>query len=150
MKLRNILFCLTIALLQFSFQSCEKDMLVETEISAVKVDKEIIEINQRAEEPTALYLVHSEGEAILASDIVELFLDGWEYQELVTISGYTATDDLWTILSYENDYPKKFDKIKIELTKLKKGTSEWEECINDIYERAEELPGIIVLDQDLE
>ena len=107
--------------------------------------------NKRAKGSTILYLMPTGRKAISSDRIQGLFLTDWKFQYVVTISGYTATDDLWTIMSSKSSVPyTAFDLVRIELTGLKIGTADWKACMEDVCVITSEMPRVIVLDQDLE
>lgn len=106
-------------------------------------------LENRSNSNSSFYLVHDQDESIASSDIVQVFLSGWEYESFTSISGYTATDDLWTIISYQSK-PNFYEMIKIDLSGLKLGSQEWNECVDDICQMSQQIDNIIVLDQDLE
>jgi len=143
MKISFAVLTALLFLFQFSFQGCKNQDLL---IPESKLEEEIqMYSSKKSENYTTLYLVHKADALISEASIAKVFLDGWKYQNVVTISGYTATDDLWTIIAKEGD--AYYDKVKIELTHLEIETKDWQNCMDDIYYLLDEkLPNILVID----
>ncbi len=93
------------------------------------------------ETENSLLLIPSKGETIAAAEAIAIFLDqDWDFYKDLQVSGYTATDDLWTILSWNTDPPSPFlDRVKIAIIGLEQGSAAWQACIDDIEERAKHL-----------
>lgn len=141
---RQIIFLAFILTALLSVAGCSgEDVIVQ--------DQEMVDqpLESRSADSHIVYLVHTKKASISSSKVVSLFLSGWRFQNHVTISGYTATDDLWTILSKVSKNTD-FDVIKIEVAGVNYGSVPWLAYLEDVCEMVGTLDQIIVLDQDLE
>jgi len=133
---------------------CSEDKFVDAKFGdPTLIEEEEMKLLESKQDNSVkkVFLVKKNSTYILAENILDKFSDDWPFRDAVTILGYASQVEEWQLIDAENTNPEsQFCKIRIELTELIPETEEWILCIEDIHELAEEIDGIIVLDQDLE
>jgi len=98
---------------------------------------ESLEDNEVLANPTIVYIQPVDPDQIQASEIASMFIGDWSYSNDVQVQGYTATDDLWTVVGYQHiDSKTLFDNVRLNLYDIPPNTDYWEACIQDILDLA--------------
>lgn len=98
---------------------------------------------------SSIHLHPTTDAGIVGVEVIGLFSQGWRFSRSVEVYGYTATDDLWTIIKRSTVRPRTlFDEVRLDLVGLTPQSPEWHSCIKDIQARTQALstPHQLIID----
>ncbi len=121
-----------------------KNSTVETLLTNIHPEKSSMEVYINAN-PT-IYLTPIKHKNIKGIDVQNAFFNGWQFDKYTDIYGYTATDDLWTFLNPGNAASNNYDAVRIEVFGFEVGSPEWNYCMSDINQVANNLALNVAVD----
>lgn len=101
----------------------------------------------KSSENTLVYITPIKGNTVNETAINNALFNGWEYEKYIQVNGYTATDDLWTIVGFnDNDPTVKYNNVKILITNLNSNSEQWIECIEYLNQFAVTIPASMTIE----
>lgn len=92
-----------------------------------------------------VYITPYKGNKISESSISYSLINGSKFRKHFIVSGYTATDDLWTIISSNDSNPSVYyDVVSVQIVNLH--IESWNNCLAFLQDYAGSIPASITWD----